>query len=169
MTAAINLWFIISAGELFSVSALCPHLHISSSRVQRHAHAPLLMDVGEHLPPPCFRAIQEPVGFWAVHSLAGLFTAWLCCGIPHPLTCPHPAVAADVRLNPVDTLQLHLLPDMIPGLLVCSACCTLLTCLWLSDSSFVVFILSVHSGVDFPPAFVLDTLSSIYSVKVAYC
>ena len=73
MTAAINLWFIISAGELFSVSALCPHLHISSSRVQRHAHAPLLMDVGEHLPPPCFRAVQEPVGFWAVHSLALLW------------------------------------------------------------------------------------------------
>lgn len=62
MTAAINLWFIISAGELFSVSAFCPHLHISSSQVQRHAHAPLLMNVGEHLPPPCLRS--RPGACW---------------------------------------------------------------------------------------------------------
>lgn len=50
-TAAINLWFIITAGELFSVSAFCPHLRTSSSRVQPHVHALLLVNMGELLPP----------------------------------------------------------------------------------------------------------------------
>ena len=99
---------------------------------------------------------------------SGLFTAWLCCGLPLPLKCPHPAVAADVRPNPVDTLQLHLLPDVIPGLLVCSPCCALLTRLLALWFVLYGFYLAVHSSVDFPPAFVLDTLSSVHSVTVAY-
>ena len=78
-TAAINLWFIISAGGLLSVSAFCPHLHTSSSRVQPHVHALLLVNMAELLPPPCLRAVQEPVAFWAVHSLALLWPPTASC------------------------------------------------------------------------------------------
>lgn len=57
---------------IFSVSAFCPHLHISSSQVQSHSDAPP-HEWGSTCLPHASEVVQEPVRFWAAHSLALLW------------------------------------------------------------------------------------------------